>query len=174
MPHILGSLGRQLRDKRVAAGLSQLRAAQAAGVGRSTLIHLEQGKKDVRLSKVLSIAEAIGASFGLQSESPQRLERLRLRAEEALKLAGRRQVHSQLALDLALGRPRALQALDEARAMVSLWAKNRTCSAHYIDAWARILKGTPAQVARHVRDIDEQWLDALLQNTPFSRALAPS
>src|SRR6266849_6026362 len=144
--HRAEHLGKQLRDKRVAAGLSQLRAAQTAGVGRSTLIHLEQGHKDVRLSNVLSIAEAIGASFGLQSESPERLERLRLRAEAALKAARRRQAHSHLALDMALKRPHALRALDDARSMVSLWRKNRTCSAHYIDEWSRILKGTPAQV----------------------------
>jgi len=168
----LRQLGSQLREKRLAAGLSQLGAAQAAGVGRSTLIHLEHGQKDVRLSNVLSIADAIGASFGLNGESPEQLERLRLRAEEALKLARRRGSHLKLAVNLALRRPAALQALRDARDMVALWKRNRTCSEHYVAEWTRILAGAPAQVAGKIRDIDEQWLDALLQNTPFSRALA--
>ena len=174
MDHSLKQLGKQLRQRRLAAGLSQSSAAKAAGVGRSTLIHFEQGKKDVRFSNVLAIAHAIGASFGVQSESPERLERLHLRTEEALKLAKRRQAHARLALDLALRRPHAARALGDARAMVALWKRNRTCSEHYIDAWSRILKGTPAQVARRIGDIDEHWLDALLQNTPFSRLLSTS
>lgn len=168
----LRQLGSQLRERRLAAGLSQLGAAQAAGVGRSTLIHLEHGHKDIRLSNLLSIADAIGASFGLEGESPEQSERLRLRAEEVLKLARRRQGHFKLAINLALMRPSAVQALRDARNMVALWKKNKTCSEHYIREWTRILAGTPVQVAGRIRDIDEQWLDALLQNTPFSRALA--
>lgn len=175
MSHIqntLADLGRQLRERRVAAGLSQSNAALAAGVGRSTLIHLEGGKKDSRLSNVLSIANAIGASFGLQGEGPEHADRSRLRADEALKLAGRRQAHLKLALDLALGRADALRTVEDARRMVSLWKRSRSCSEHYIQAWSRILKGRPAQVARRIREIDELWVDALLQNTPFSRALS--
>lgn len=168
----LAEIGSQLRERRVAAGLSQSKAALAAGVGRSTLIHVEGGKKDSRLSNVLSIANAIGASFGLQGESREHAERLRLRADAALKAAGRRQAHLKLALDLALGRAHALRAVEDARRMVSLWKRNRTCSEHYIQAWSRILKGSPAQIARRIREIDELWLDALLRNTPFSRALS--
>jgi transcriptional regulator with XRE-family HTH domain len=165
-------LGRQLREKRVAAGLSQVDAARAAGVGRSTLIHLEQGRKDIRLSNVVSVAEALGASFGLDAGLPEQAERLRARSEEAGKLAARRQAHLKLALDLALGRVAAIRALDDARHMVALWKRDRTCSEHYIKAWSRILSGPPAKVAARLRDVDEHWLDALLQNTPFSRAIA--
>ena len=170
--HSLRALGSQFRERRLAAGLSQSAVAESAGVGRSTLIHFEQGRKDVRLSNVLAIAAAIGASFGVRADSPERLERRHLRSEEALKLARRRQAHAELALDLALRRPAAIRALAAACAMVALWKKHRTCSEHYIDAWSRVLKGSPAQVAKRIRDIDNEWVDALLQNTPFSQAVA--
>jgi len=170
--HTLKRLGIQLREKRRAAGLSQIGAAQAAGVGRSTLIHIEHGRKDIRLLNMLSIADAIGASFGLQDAVPEQAERLRLRTEEALKLARRRQDHLKLAVDLALGSASALRALRDARDMVALWKRDATCSERYIKAWSGVLAGTPSQVARKIRGIDERWLDALLQNTPFSRALS--
>lgn len=166
-------LGRQLRDKRIAAGLSQLGAAQAAGIGRSTLIHLEHGRKDVRLSNVLSAADAVGAALGFDAGSAEQLERLRLRNEESRKIASRRWQHLKLALDLALGKPEAIRALLDARRMVALWKRERTCSSHYIKEWSRILAGPPGQVARKIGEIPESWLDALLQNTPFSSALRP-
>lgn len=170
--HTAKTIGSQFRERRLAAGLSQSAAADSAGVGRSTLIHFEQGRKDVRLSNVLAIAAAIGASFGVRADSPERLERRHLRTQEALKLARRRRAHTELALDLALRRPAALRALEGARTMVALWKKDRTCSEHYVDAWSRVLKGSPEQVARRIRDIDEEWVDALQQNTPFSPVVA--
>ena len=168
----LSQLGGRLRERRLAAGLSQVDAARAAGVGRSTLIHLEHGRKDARLSNILAVAEAIGASLGLDAGSSERSERFRLRAEEAVKRKRRHNEHLRLALDLALGKPAALGALREARSMVELWRRERTCSPHYIKEWSRILSGTPSRVARRIGDIDEQWLDAMLQNTPFSAALS--
>ena len=170
----LSQLGSRLRERRLAAGLSQLAAARAARVGRSTLIHLEHGRKGIRLSNILSIADAIGVSIGLDGGSPELAERARLRIEEALKRARRRTDHLKVALDLSFGKPAALRALHDARDMVALWRRDRTCSARYIKEWSRILAGTPSQVARKIRDIDEQWLDALLQNTPFSGAFSMS
>ena len=170
--HRLEAVGSQFRHRRLAAGLSQAAAAKSAGVGRSTLIHFEQGKKDIRLSNVLAIAAAIGASFGVRADSPELLERRHLRAGEAIKVARRKQAHAELAADLALRRPAALRALAGARAMVALWKKHRTCSEHYIGAWSRVLKGSPAQVAKRIRDIDAEWVDALLQNTPFPQVAA--
>lgn len=167
-------LGGELRDRRRSAGLSQIAVAGAAGVGRSTLIHLEQGKKDVRLSNALAIAQAVGATVTIQDEAAELIERRRLRAEEGFKLARRREAHLGLALDLALARPRALRALRDAREAVDLWKRERTCSAFYVEGWSKVLRGDAAQVARRIRNIDSQWLDAMLQNTPFSRALAYS
>jgi transcriptional regulator with XRE-family HTH domain len=165
-------LGADLRERRKGAGLSQLEAAAAAGIGRSTLIHLEQGGRNVNLSSVLAVADVVGAVVGVQEESGEQIERRRLRADEQMQLGRRRESHLALALDLALRRRNALEALEDARRMVELWKRNRTCSSFYIDAWSKILKGDAERVAKRIRDIDPQWLDAMLQNTPFSRALA--
>jgi transcriptional regulator with XRE-family HTH domain len=175
MSHIADSLrrlGADLRDRRQSAGLSQVATAAAAGVGRSTLIHLEQGKKNVNLSSALAIAEVVGAVVGVQNERAEQVERRHLRADEALRLARRREAHFALAIDLALGRSSALRALEDARNMVALWKRDRTCSPFYIDGWSKLLRGDAGQVARRIRDIDPQWQDAMFQNTPFSRALA--
>ena len=158
--HNLKRLGARLRERRLAAGLSQSGAARAAGVGRSTLIHFEHGRKDIRLSNLLSIADAVGASLGLEAGVSPNDERIRLRAEQARLLAHRRERHLALAVDLALGRPGAVKALGEARTMVALWRRERTCSDYYIEEWARILSGKPAQVAARIRAIDEPWREA--------------
>lgn len=165
-----GSIGARLRERRRAAGISQAAAAAAAGIGRSTLIHFEHGRKDIRLSNAVAMAEAVGASIGVQADSPERLERARLRSAEALKLARRREAHVRLAVDLALGRPSALRALEDARRIVGMWKRDGTCSTFYIDGWSRILKGDCLRVARRIRDIDADWTDAMLQNSPFSLA----
>lgn len=168
----LKRLGRDLRERRLSAGLSQVAVAGAARVGRSTLIHLEQGSKDVRLSNALSIAEAVGTTVAVQGEAPELAERRRLRTEEALRLARRREAHLHLAVGLALGRPEALRALEDARRMVRLWRRERTCSAFYVDGWSKVVRGNAAQVARRIQRIEPRWLDAMLQNTPFSRIVA--
>ncbi len=169
----LKEIGSAVRERRAATGLSQAAVAKSARIGRSTLIHFEQGRKDVRLSNVLAIASAIGASFGLRPASPEQAERVLLRSEEATKLMRRRHAHARIALDLALRKPAALRALAEARAMVALWRKHRTCSEQYIAAWSQILRGRPQQVAARLRDMDPAWIDALLQNTPFPNLAAP-
>ena len=174
MPDRLSRVGAELRERRRLAGLSQNAVASAAGVGRSTLIHLEQGKKSVSLSSVLAIAEAVGAKVGVHDDGAELGERRRLRLDEALKLARRREAHLSLALDLALGRPSAIRALSDARRMVDLWKRDRTCSSFYIDGWSKVLKDSSEQVARRIRDIDANWLDAMLQNTPFSGAFGPT
>lgn len=141
-------------------------------MGRSTLIHLEQGSKDVRLSNALAVAEAVGTTVTVQGESPELAERRRLRAEDALRLARRREAHLHFAVGLALGRPAALRGLEEARQMVQLWKRERSCSAFYIEGWSKVLRGSAAQVARRIQEIEPNWLDAMLQNTPFSRIVA--
>jgi transcriptional regulator with XRE-family HTH domain len=164
--------GQELRQRRRAAGLSQIETAKGARVGRSTLIHLEQGAKDVRLSSAFAIAQAVGASIAIGGEPAELAGRRQARAEESLRLAARRERHLRLALDLALGRPGALRALEAARAMVRLWKTAGTCSPFYIERWSKVLRGEPTRVARRIGRIDPEWLDAMLQNTPFTEVPA--
>ena len=55
----LGLTLKALREKR---GLSQEDMARTAGIGRSTLVHLENGA-DVRLSKVTAVARVLGVEI---------------------------------------------------------------------------------------------------------------
>ena len=75
--------------------------------------------------------------------------------------------HLRLALDLILEKPAALAALADARNMVALWARERTCSAFYIDTWRALLEGAPGDAARALAQMDPQWESALMQNSPF-------
>lgn len=168
----LKGLGSRVRERRLAAGISQAGAARAAGVGRSTLIHFEQGRKDIRLSNALAIADAVGTSLGIESANSPQVDRFRARAEHQAKLGRRRERHLALAVDLAMGRSAALKALRDARSMVKLWQRDHTCSEYYIREWSRILSGSPSRVAGRMREIPEGWRDAMFQNTPFSMALA--
>ena len=54
------AIGARLRHTREAAGLSQERLAELAGVDRKTVVRLEGGQRDVRLSVWLRLAAALG------------------------------------------------------------------------------------------------------------------
>jgi transcriptional regulator with XRE-family HTH domain len=61
LPHI----GARLKALREAAALSQQQLAFRAGVSVSMVSHIEQGqKKDVRLSTLVTLAEALGLDVG--------------------------------------------------------------------------------------------------------------
>jgi HTH-type transcriptional regulator/antitoxin HipB len=59
---VLGATVRRLREQ---AGLRQRDLALAAGVGERFLVELEAGKPTVRLDKVLTVLEALGARLGI-------------------------------------------------------------------------------------------------------------
>lgn len=53
------SLGRAIRRARIRRNLSQIELAVLLGMHRTQLGHIEQGRKDVRLSSLLRIAHAL-------------------------------------------------------------------------------------------------------------------
>jgi hypothetical protein len=59
-----------------------------------------------------------------------------------------------------------------ARAVVERWERDGLCSAHYISRWRARLGGPVRRLAAALLEEDE-WSDALLQNTPWSFALGP-
>jgi transcriptional regulator with XRE-family HTH domain len=63
------SLGRALRDYRVAAGLTQLRLSQIIGVDRSYLSELEGGKETEQLRRLFAAFKALDLRLFLQQES---------------------------------------------------------------------------------------------------------
>ncbi len=164
IPH--NPMGATLRMLRESKHLSQDAVAKAAGIGRSTLVHLENGA-DVRLAKAAAVAKTLGASLCAITQPTAQHERLIARAhmnERNLKLHN---AHLRLALDLILEKPAALAALADARNMVALWARERTCSAFYIDTWRTLLEGAPGDAARALAQMDQQWESALMQHSPF-------
>lgn len=59
-------VGASLREARLAAGLTQRDAANAAGVGREWIVAVEAGHERAELGKVLRLAEAVGLSLELR------------------------------------------------------------------------------------------------------------
>ena len=168
------NVGSSLRAFRQAKRMSQDAVAKAAGIGRSTLVHLENGA-DVRLAKIVAVASTLGVSLRATAEpaAPAALvERQLARAqmnERNLKLQN---AHLRLALDLILEKPAACAARADARNMVELWSRARTCSPFYIDAWRKILQGPAMDVGKALAQMDSQWESALMQNSPFGAVLA--
>ncbi|WP_134832118.1 helix-turn-helix domain-containing protein [Stenotrophomonas indicatrix] len=56
------ALGAAVKARRTALGFSQEDFADKLGMHRTQLGHIEQGKKDCRLSTVIRLADALGLS----------------------------------------------------------------------------------------------------------------
>jgi DNA-binding XRE family transcriptional regulator len=65
------ALGNRVRQLREAAGLTQEELVARAGIGRITLIRIEQGEQSPRYETLMRIAQALGLRIGeLLSEGP--------------------------------------------------------------------------------------------------------
>jgi transcriptional regulator with XRE-family HTH domain len=163
----LGSTFRSLREQQ---GLSQEAVAKAAGIGRSTLVHLENGA-DVRLSKIAAVAKVLNTSLETAAEPKALAERRQARMQMSLRTLTLQNAHLRIALDLLLETPAAAAALQAARAMVDLWERDKVCSPFYIDGWRKLLSGSARTVGAALAQVDQQWESALLQNSPFGAQL---
>lgn len=54
------ALGDQLRDARLAAGLTQEQVALATGIDRPSVVRIERGQQDAKLSTLLRLCDALG------------------------------------------------------------------------------------------------------------------
>ncbi len=63
----VSSLGRAVRQRRRALGLTQQALARAAGCGLVFIYHLERGKPSLRLDKLLAILAVLGLDVSLKS-----------------------------------------------------------------------------------------------------------
>lgn len=59
-------IGAFVRNRRLAAGLSQLQLGELAGVGRRFVVELESGKATVRLDKVNMVLAVLGKRVGVE------------------------------------------------------------------------------------------------------------
>ena len=163
------ALGQQLRSARVARGLSQEDVARLAEVSRATVVALERSPGAARVHSLLSAARVCGLAVNAQESSPQLLERRLARAQQAQREGERYALHMRLAAKLLMGQ--ASEPLRMARRAVAQWARGRTCSTFYIEAWSRLLRGTQPAVGKRLADLSLQEGAALFQNTPFGATL---
>ncbi len=164
---LAAQFGKLIRDQRLALHLRQEDLARQAGVSRTTLSHLEQGKAlhvqtDV-LDRLLD-SLALRPSIGLVSQ-----QRGLARLEQQRKTDLQWERHLRLMVEL-LADPLAAQAkIARAREMLALWRSNQTCSDFYIERWQAMLDLPLPDMARAMQSLGE-WRDALLQNSPWSWA----
>ena len=160
--------GTLIRKQRLAKGLKQAELARAAGVSRTVLSGLEQGKpRPVQTDVLDRVFHALEISP--LATDPIMEERRRLRLEQRLKLERQRNRHLRLAVELAGNPKSAKRLIAAARSMVELWKRNKTCSPFYIERWSRLLALPPRELALRMTSLGE-WEDALFQNTPWSSA----
>lgn len=67
-------IGRIVQFHRKAAGLSRIDLADIAGVGKTVVYDIENGKKTVRLNTLLKVFEALNVSISLDSPLMDRFE----------------------------------------------------------------------------------------------------
>ena len=164
-------LGLALKRLREQKGLSQVDMAKAAGIGRSTLVHLENGA-DVRLSMVTAVARVLGVEIEPVVEPSVMFQRKQARLQNAFRMQALQSAHRRIALDLMQGDPSMAEAIIEARRMVEIWERDKTCSPFYIKSWKAVLRGSAREVGKALSRLDEKWELALLQNTPFGSLIA--
>ncbi len=161
--------GELIRNHRVARHLKQEDLARLAGVSRTTLSRLEQGKAphvqtDV-IDRILG-SLAITPRIGLVQPGQ---ERVVARLEQQARMLSQREHHLRLMLELAGNPATAVEKIARAREMVALWRQNRTCSAFYIDQWQSLLSLPVSDMAQAMLALGD-WEDALFQNSPWAWA----
>ena len=60
-------IGKIIRYHRKIAGLSRIQLAELAGVGKTSVFDIENGKESVRLNTLFSVMKALNISMELQS-----------------------------------------------------------------------------------------------------------
>ncbi|KAA8939261.1 helix-turn-helix transcriptional regulator [Mycobacterium sp.] len=65
---VLAEIGRELRNRRLALGVSAVTTAEAAGMSRVTLHRIEAGSPAVTIGAYLNVAEALGLRLTLDEQ----------------------------------------------------------------------------------------------------------
>lgn len=157
--------GKLIRNQRLSRQISQEFLARQAGVSRTTLSQLEQGKATHVQTDVLDrLLQSLGLNpeIGLVSQA-----RALARLEQQSKLASQRERHLRLMLTLVSDPAAAEGLIARAREMLSLWQRNSTCSAFYVERWQALLDLPLVEMIKAMQELGD-WEDALLQNSPWS------
>jgi len=167
---LVEQFGNLVRDQRIRKGLRQADVARSAGVSRTVLSRLEQGRgqpvqTDIldRLFQVLEISPQVVARSG--PDAARKQARLELQS----KLEQQRIRHLRLAIELVDDERAAPLMIAKARETVQLWRRNATCNPRYIERWSELLRLPPRKMAKAMASLGD-WEDALFQNSPWSWA----
>jgi transcriptional regulator with XRE-family HTH domain len=167
---LAGQIGKLVKSRRGAEGLTQMQLARLAGVSRTVLSRLETGKAEAvqtdvldRLLKVLAISPRL-----VDAKAPDDA-RKQARLEHQNWLEQQRNRHLRLAIDLVHDEQAAQAMIAKALRRVELWRHKRTCSPRYIERWSLLLQLPPRKLAKAIASLGE-WEDALFQNSPWSWA----
>lgn len=167
---LIDDLTALIQDRRRKTGLSQKQLAAAAGVSRTTLSHVEQGKAPhVQMDVLARILRALEVAPRLSVDGLPDPGRLAARMAHREQLHAQRARHLRLAVELAADAKAARGKIARAKKSVELWRRNRTCSPQYVRRWTELLALPPSQLARRMASLAE-WEDAMFQNTPWSWA----
>jgi transcriptional regulator with XRE-family HTH domain len=164
-----------LREARRASRLSQAALAVKSGAGRVTIARLEAGaEQDFRVGTLARLCDALGLELAaVPRGGAPRLETMLAREQARTRRIDLRRRHAALAARLLAAPAREADAhVRRARANVDRWERDRLCSAHYISRWRAKLAGPARRCAMELLEQDD-WTDALLQNTPWGFALEP-
>lgn len=103
-----------------------------------------------------------------QPDDPQRSARQLARANQAMVEKDRLNRHHRIALDLVtLPASQRDQLIQNARAVVDRWKKERLCSTDYIRKWEQILSLDPVAMASTMVSDADGWGPSLRQNSPW-------
>lgn len=104
------------------------------------------------------------ARSGEQAVEARQLARL----QQALVEKDRLIRHQHIALDLVTAPAARRRAMvEQAVAVVDLWAQRQLCSQDYIDRWSTMLALPPADMAMAMVSDMDGWGTALRQNSPW-------
>lgn len=159
------SIAEICRRQRKALALKQDDAARLIGVGRTTIVAIEnQRAGGVAFDTALAFADAVGVRIDAAPKNRDReiIERRLVRAEHAIALERRRARLLPIALNLKADQ------IKQAKAQVDLWEKDETCSRLYIDRWREVLAGPASTVGKKIgKCVESEWGSAMVQNSPF-------
>ena len=162
----LQNITKDLRSVRLAKGMTQQALASAAGISRTTLVQIEKGN-DAQLSSLALIGQVLGIKFGVLKESPDLARRRQARADNETKLAAAREKHLKIAVKFALDGAEATALKKNALRIVNIWQDKQLCSPVYSKSWLMILNAEPQQIAENLLSMEDDWGEAMRQNTPF-------
>lgn len=163
-----------IREARLRKGLSQAALAAASGTGRVTIIRLEGGaEQDCRLGTLGRICAALGLELAASAIGTSATGDAAPERDRARRLDDRRRHAALAAALLALPADKAAGLVDQARATVDRWARDRTTTEPHIARWRERLDGPVRTVALRLLEHGE-WTESLLRDTPWSFALEPA